>query len=122
MTEGVLHLVPTCPPPSELRRGLRPCSDHHKIRPLTSCTRLEKGRAVLVDESLDRQRGPATNLKDVIVGAGEDAVCVIDRDLVQMLRDVVWPPAPACRIAVHRGGRVLLERRFAPRTNRPPAG
>jgi hypothetical protein len=42
---------------------------------------LEKGRAVLVDESLDRQRGPATNLKDVIVGAGEDAVCMIDRSL-----------------------------------------
>src|SRR5438132_17489 len=79
MTEGVLHLVPTCRPLSELRRGLRPCSDHHKIRPLASCTRLEKGRAVLVDESLDRQRGPATNLKDVIVGAGEDAVCMIVR-------------------------------------------
>jgi len=39
------------------------------------------------DEFLDRHRLAATYISDIIVGAGENAVTVIDRNLLQMLDD-----------------------------------
>ena len=44
-----------------------------------------EGRAVLLDECLERHRRSAAELLDKVVGAGEDPVLMVDRDLLQVL-------------------------------------
>src|SRR5262249_3626050 len=44
-----------------------------------------EGRTMLVDERLERQGRASAQLLDQVVGAREDAILVVDRDLSEML-------------------------------------
>jgi hypothetical protein len=47
----------------------------------------DESRSMLLDERLERHRGTAAELLDEVVGALEDAVLVIDRDLFEVLEE-----------------------------------
>src|SRR6266404_52763 len=65
----------------------RPIEKRYHQPSLLVQLRSREGVSIPGDELLDRHRLAATDFSDVVVGAGKDAVTVIDRNLLQMLHD-----------------------------------